>query len=151
MNDEDMCGRFIYVHAYLKDPEKEGEYKQWKHNRFRWFDRQVLNDELIARKSSPWLINQKQTNTCGPSAIIMDLLKQNRMKIYLISLAISIVVMIVSTFVLYFTYDYIYPPITLDGHRYMPTSNVLKALFFSFLLSILIFYISIRIQKKKLS
>jgi hypothetical protein len=71
MNDEDMCGRFVYVRAYINDPEKEGEYKQWKHNRFRWFDRMIVEDEITERTDNgkPWLINQSGTSLCGMACI----------------------------------------------------------------------------------
>lgn len=71
MNDEDMCGRFVYVRAYIKDPEKEGEYKEWKHNRFRWFDRMFVEDEITDRTDNgkPWLINQSGTSLCGMACI----------------------------------------------------------------------------------
>ncbi|MEN2401928.1 hypothetical protein GKZ90_0019220 [Flavobacterium sp. MC2016-06] len=70
MNDEDMCGRFIYVRAYVRNPEIEAEYKQWKHNRFRWFDRMVVDDGLIDRKNDPAKINQHATSLCGTAALL---------------------------------------------------------------------------------
>ena len=81
LNERDMCGRFIYIRAYIKDPESEGEYKQWKHNRFRWFDRKQIKEEVKDRKYMPWLVNQDKTPTCGPSAIIYILAK-NRYEKY---------------------------------------------------------------------
>ncbi len=41
-----------------------------KHNRFRWFSATILNSEIQDRIINPWLINQDDTNTCGPSAIM---------------------------------------------------------------------------------
>ena len=38
----EMCGRFIYVSAYIEDVKTKVELKIWKHNRFRWLDRQLL-------------------------------------------------------------------------------------------------------------
>lgn len=73
------------------------------------------------------------------------------MKINLISLSISIVSMILLVFVIYQMVDYITPPITIDGHRYMPTSNVLKSVFYSLLLSIIIFFISRKVIKGRMS
>ncbi|MET3027815.1 hypothetical protein ABXT06_14145 [Flavobacterium sp. UW10123] len=71
MNDEDMCGRFVYVRAFINDPEKEGEYKEWKHNRFRWFDRMLVEDEITERTdhAKPWLVNQSGTSLCGMACI----------------------------------------------------------------------------------
>lgn len=71
MNDEDMCGRFVYVRAYVYNAEREAEYKQWKHNRFRWFDRMIIEDEITERTDNgkPWLINQSGTSLCGMACI----------------------------------------------------------------------------------
>lgn len=71
MNDEDMCGRFVYVRAYVYSAEKEAEYKEWKHNRFRWFDRMIIEDEITERTDNgkPWLIDQSGTSLCGMACI----------------------------------------------------------------------------------
>ncbi|MFS1520067.1 hypothetical protein BWK63_12945 [Flavobacterium covae] len=71
MNEEDMCGRFIHVRAYIDDPKSEGETKVWKHNRFRWFDREVLEEEMEERttKGMPWKVNQAGTSLCGMACI----------------------------------------------------------------------------------
>ncbi|MCH4829981.1 hypothetical protein [Flavobacterium columnare] len=71
MNEEDMCGRFIYVRAYIDDPKTEGETKVWKHNRFRWFDREVLEEEIEEKttKGMPWKVNQAGTSLCGMACI----------------------------------------------------------------------------------
>lgn len=71
MNDEDLCGRFVYVRAYVKDDKTEGECKVWKHNRFRWFDRTIIEEEIKERidNNQPWLINQSGTSLCGMACI----------------------------------------------------------------------------------
>ncbi|ENA1795604.1 hypothetical protein ABF176_002451, partial [Flavobacterium psychrophilum] len=46
MDEKDMCGRFVYIRAYIDDPKTEGEHKEWKHNRFRWFDRMIVKEEI---------------------------------------------------------------------------------------------------------
>lgn len=76
LNEKDMCGRFVYVRAYIKDAENEGELKVWKHNRFRWFDRKQIKDEVEIRRNMPWLANQKNTSLCGMAAIMYLLAKQ---------------------------------------------------------------------------
>jgi len=77
MTDKEMCGRFVYVRAYIKDPKCEGELKVWKHNMFRWFDGKQLEDEIIERKNKPYLANQKNTSLCGMAAVMYLLAKQN--------------------------------------------------------------------------
>lgn len=71
MSEKDMCGRFIYVRAYIEDTESEGELKVWKHNRFRYFDKKVFEEELNERTDGkkPWLINQSGTSLCGMACI----------------------------------------------------------------------------------
>jgi hypothetical protein len=77
MNDEDMCGRFVYVRAYVKDPEIEGEYKQWKHNRFRWFDRTIVYKQIMNRATDPWKINQGHSSLCGMAALYYAMAKRD--------------------------------------------------------------------------
>ena len=73
----EMCGRFIYVSAYIEDVKTKVELKIWKHNRFRWFDRKILIDEIAERKKKPFLANQKNTSLCGMAAIMYLLAKKN--------------------------------------------------------------------------
>ncbi|HEX8575037.1 MAG TPA: hypothetical protein VF677_01965 [Flavobacterium sp.] len=70
-NEEEMCGRFVYIRAYIEDEKSEGELKIWKHNRFRWFDRTILEEEIKARTDDkkPWRINQSGTSLCGMACI----------------------------------------------------------------------------------
>lgn len=71
LNEKDMCGRFVYIRAYIKDAENEGELKVWKHNRFRWFDSLIVKDEIKERtdNNKPWLVNQSGTSLCGMACI----------------------------------------------------------------------------------
>jgi hypothetical protein len=71
MNEEDMCGRFVYVRAYVKDNKTEAALKVWKHNRFRWFDRMQVEEEIKDRtdNNEPWKINQAGTSLCGMACI----------------------------------------------------------------------------------
>ncbi|MCL9805320.1 hypothetical protein NAT51_07295 [Flavobacterium amniphilum] len=71
VNEKEMCGRFVYVRAYVNDPKTEGELKVWKHNRFRWFDRMIVEEEIEDRTSRgmPWKIDQASTSLCGMACI----------------------------------------------------------------------------------
>jgi hypothetical protein len=51
------------------------------------------------------------------------------MKIYLISFLISLVMMALSGAVIFNIIDYLDPPVTEEGLRYMPTENLLKSFF----------------------
>ncbi|MCJ1807854.1 hypothetical protein MRP92_13200, partial [Flavobacterium covae] len=77
MNEEDMCGRFIYVRAYIDDPKSEGETKVWKHNRFRWFDKMVVYEQAEARAKEPWRIDQGGTSLCGMASLFYLLAKKD--------------------------------------------------------------------------
>ncbi|POR16964.1 hypothetical protein BWK58_15180 [Flavobacterium columnare] len=77
MNEEDMCGRFVYIQAYIDDPKSEGELKVWKHNRFRWFDRMIVEKGFEDRKNDPTLIDQHRTSLCGTAAILFVYAKEN--------------------------------------------------------------------------
>mgnify|MGYP003583247561 FL=1 len=70
-NEKDMCGRFVYVRAYIFDDKQEGELKLWKHNRFRWLDSETLKEEISLRIDNKelWRINQAGTSLCGMGCI----------------------------------------------------------------------------------
>lgn len=77
MNNFEMCGRFVYIRAYTNDKKKFAEEKVWMHNRFRWFNREIVKSEVEIRKSFPFYANQKNTSLCGMAAIMYLLAKQN--------------------------------------------------------------------------
>jgi hypothetical protein len=77
LNEKDMCGRVIHMRAYIKDPENEGELKVWKHNRFRWFDRKKVHNQIKNRINDPWKINQAQTSLCGMAALYYAMIKRD--------------------------------------------------------------------------
>lgn len=77
LNEKDMCGRVIHMRAYIKDPENEGELKVWKHNRFRWFDRKKVHNQIKNRVNDPWKINQAQTSLCGMAALYYAMIKRD--------------------------------------------------------------------------
>ncbi len=70
-NEKDMCGRFVYVRAYIFDDKQEGELKLWKHNRFRWLDSVTLLEDIDERIDNKelWKINQASTSLCGMGCI----------------------------------------------------------------------------------
>nr|WP_315032610.1 hypothetical protein [uncultured Chryseobacterium sp.] len=71
------------------------------------------------------------------------------MRIYLLPLLISIVVMGFATVATYNIADYVNPPATEDGQRYMPFGNIIESMFFGFLAFILSFYISLRAMRQR--
>ncbi|WP_157472583.1 type VI secretion system tube protein TssD [Flavobacterium aquidurense] len=77
LNEKDMCGRIIHMRAYIKDPESEGELKVWKHNRFRWFDRMKVHEQIKNRVKDPWKINQALTSLCGMAALYYAMIKRD--------------------------------------------------------------------------
>lgn len=77
MNDKDMCGRFVYVRAYLRYPEREAELKTWKHNRFRWFDRTKVHGQIKSRVKDPWKIDQAYSSLCGMAALYYAMIKRD--------------------------------------------------------------------------
>lgn len=76
--ERECCGSEMEVRAYIEDPESEGKFSIFHHNRFRWFDRKKLRDEINLRKENAWLIDQKSTNTCGPSAVMYSFAKKDK-------------------------------------------------------------------------
>ena len=70
-DDKDMCGRFVYIIAYISNSTLKGELKLWKHNRFRWFDSETFEEEIKERTDSRelWRINQAGTSLCGMGCI----------------------------------------------------------------------------------
>ncbi len=71
------------------------------------------------------------------------------MKIYLISLLISIVLMVFSGIIIFNIIDYLNPPVTEEGHRYMPTESLAKSLFLSAIIGAVVFISILRIQRQR--
>lgn len=72
------------------------------------------------------------------------------MKTILISIAISTLLFIVFTVIFYNIVVYFYPPITEDGHRYMPISQIVRSIFMSLALSVICFIFCVKKLKKRL-
>lgn len=81
MNEEDMCGRFACIRAYINDSENEGELKVWKHNRFRMLDRQQLVIETGLRANISSAIDQGGSSLCG-IAVVGYYLARDQPKVY---------------------------------------------------------------------
>jgi len=77
MNNEDLCGRFVNVRAYVKDHETEANLQVWKHNRFRWFNRMDIHLQISNRLKNPWIINQGRSSLCGMAALYYGMLKRD--------------------------------------------------------------------------
>lgn len=77
MNNLEMCGRFVYIRAYTNDKKKFAEEKVWMHNRFRWFDRNKVHEEIEDRLINPWKIDQSGTSLCGMACIFYLFAKEN--------------------------------------------------------------------------
>lgn len=59
--------------------------------------------------------------------------------------------MVFATVASYNIVDYINPPVTEEGHRYMPIGNIIKSIIGGFVSAVLAFFISIKVlrQRKK--
>lgn len=77
MNEKDICGRTLHVMAYINDEKSEGYEKVWHHNRFRWFDRQIVYKQAEDRAKDPWKINQESSSLCGMAALYYTLIKKD--------------------------------------------------------------------------
>ena len=77
MNEKDMCGRTIHVMAYINDCENEGYLKTWFHNRFRWFDRKIVDGQIDERVKEIWRIKQGGSSLCGMAVLYYALLKRD--------------------------------------------------------------------------
>ena len=75
-DDLEACGRDITFYAYIKDRTKEGELTVFQHYRFRWFDREIIKEELKERAEKYWLIDQNSTSLCGMACLFYLLIKE---------------------------------------------------------------------------
>ncbi|WP_438711616.1 hypothetical protein ACSTS3_03255 [Aquimarina muelleri] len=76
-NDLELCGKTITFYAYIEKKENEAELGVFHHNRFRWFDRKKIKNELNKREKYPELANQSRTPTCGMASIFYILAKKD--------------------------------------------------------------------------
>ncbi|UEQ75682.1 hypothetical protein [Chryseobacterium arthrosphaerae] len=71
------------------------------------------------------------------------------MKIYLISFLISVFMTVLSGTIIFNIIDYIDPPVTEEGFRYMPTENLVKSFFSGIFIGAVVFILALRIQRQK--
>ena len=71
------------------------------------------------------------------------------MKKVLISAIVSIISFIIFVIIFYNVFIYFFPPVTEDGRRYMPISQILKSVLVSFIFSIISFIFCIKKLKTK--
>lgn len=71
------------------------------------------------------------------------------MKIYFISFLISTVMIALSGIVIFNILDYTDPPVTKEGHKFMPTENLAKSSFLSLIIGAITFIAAVRIQRLK--
>ncbi|MGH1520616.1 hypothetical protein [Chryseobacterium sp. JK1] len=69
------------------------------------------------------------------------------MKIYLISFIISFFMMAISGVVIFNILQCIDPPVTEEGHVYMPTENLVKSFFSSLAVAAVVFISAVKIQR----
>lgn len=79
---EDICGRMIFVKAFIKNREYSNNLKIWHHNRFYNIDRLILEEQILVRQMSPWKIDQARTSLCGPASIFYIFAKYNFLEFY---------------------------------------------------------------------
>ena len=73
----------------------------------------------------------------------------NKMKATFTSLFMSTLFFIFGYVILYLLFDFLNPPITDDGHRYMPIGNVLYSGIITFFTSMLFFILIRKYLKRK--
>ena len=61
----DILGKEISVYAYYGDKESEDTLNIICHNRFRYFDKKIIEQQISKRKHSPWKIDQGASSLCG--------------------------------------------------------------------------------------
>lgn len=74
----DMLGKEISVYAYYDDKEIEGILKVFCHNRFRYFDRKIVEQQIEERLKKPWKINQGETSLCGMACLFYIFAKNDK-------------------------------------------------------------------------
>ena len=74
---EDLCGRMIFVRAFIKDKNLSNRLEIWHHNRFRYIDRLIVEEQLLNRQITPYIIDQASTSLCGTAIIFYIFAKYN--------------------------------------------------------------------------
>lgn len=76
-NEPDLCGRFFHLKAYINNKESVEFEKTWHHNRFRYFDKKTVYDQIAERMAQPWRIQQGGTSLCGMAALFYAMIKKD--------------------------------------------------------------------------
>lgn len=63
------CGGNLEVKAFISDDKTEGLFPVFMHNRFRWFDREILKKDTKERMYTGENINQGDSSICGVAVI----------------------------------------------------------------------------------
>jgi|GEM_PF-1168165 len=77
IDDLEMLGKEICIYCHLGNKESGASISKFSHNRFRYFDRQTIEQELNKRRNNPELANQSRTPTCGMASIFYILAKKD--------------------------------------------------------------------------
>lgn len=75
--NQKMCGSNLEIKAYINDLENEGKLSLFKHNRFRFFDREIIKKEIKDRMYAVSKIDQGQSSMCAIALIGHFLAIQN--------------------------------------------------------------------------
>ncbi|WP_028888222.1 type VI secretion system tube protein TssD [Tenacibaculum ovolyticum] len=77
-DDLDFCGNNITFYAYIKNKENEASLEVFHHYRFRWFDREIIEQQIEERLKKPWKINQGRTSLCGMACLFYIFAKNDK-------------------------------------------------------------------------
>ncbi|GGX16003.1 type VI secretion system tube protein TssD [Aquimarina muelleri] len=77
-DDLELCGKTITFYAYIEKKENEAELEVFHHNRFRWFNRQIVEQQIEERIKKPWKINQGGTSLCGMACLFYIFAKNDK-------------------------------------------------------------------------
>ena len=67
--DTTTCGQTLIVKAYINNAEEEGQLPLFKHNRFRFFDREIIKNEVQNRMYTGKNIDQGESSMCAVALI----------------------------------------------------------------------------------
>lgn len=79
-NKLDFCGQMITFCAWVDGVQNtKAELEVFCHNRFRWFDKKIFEDELLDRTDNkhPFLIDQGNSPLCGMACLFYIFAKTN--------------------------------------------------------------------------
>lgn len=74
----EMLGKEISICAYLSKKLGIGKLDIFCHNRFRYFDRKIIEQQIEERLGKPWKINQGGTSLCGMACLFYIFAKNDK-------------------------------------------------------------------------